>query len=95
MPGSLCRGQIKRGFLPAPLRFGPTVLSSFEKSISFPETIHADRRKKIIMFAGTFPVISAEEAASLIPDGAMVALSGFANAGTAKQVPRAIASKAR
>ena len=47
------------------------------------------------MFAGTFPIISADEAASLIPDGAMVALSGFANAGTAKAVPRAVARRAR
>ncbi|MHC1730068.1 MAG: succinate CoA transferase [Syntrophobacteraceae bacterium] len=47
------------------------------------------------MYAGTFPIISAEEAASHIPDGAMVALSGFANAGTAKVVPRAIAKRAR
>lgn len=47
------------------------------------------------MYAGTFPIISAEEAASLIPDGSMVALSGFANAGTAKLVPRAIAKRAR
>jgi propionyl-CoA:succinyl-CoA transferase len=44
---------------------------------------------------GNFPVISAEEAASHIPDGAMVALSGFANAGTAKLVPRAIAKRAQ
>jgi acetyl-CoA hydrolase len=47
------------------------------------------------MYAGVFPVLSAEEAASHIPDGAMVALSGFANAGTAKLVPRAIAKRAR
>ena len=47
------------------------------------------------MYAGTFPVISAEEAASHIHDGAMVALSGFSNAGTAKLVPRAIAKQAR
>ena len=47
------------------------------------------------MYAGTFPIITAEEAASHIQDGAMVALSGFANAGTAKVVPRAIAKRAR
>lgn len=47
------------------------------------------------MYAGTFPVITADEAASHIPDGAMVALSGFANAGTAKLVPKAIAKRAR
>ena len=47
------------------------------------------------MYAGIFPIISSEEAASYIHDGAMVALSGFANAGTAKLVPRAIAKQAR
>jgi len=45
------------------------------------------------MYAGTFPIISAEEAASHIHDGAMAALSGFANAGTAKLVPQAIAKR--
>jgi acetyl-CoA hydrolase len=47
------------------------------------------------MYARVFPILSAEEAASHIPDGAMVALSGFSNAGTAKLVPRAIAKRAR
>ncbi len=47
------------------------------------------------MYAGTFPIITAEEAAAHVNDGAMVALSGFANAGTAKAVPRAIARRAR
>ncbi|MGA2403492.1 MAG: succinate CoA transferase [Syntrophobacteraceae bacterium] len=47
------------------------------------------------MYAGTFPVITAEEAASHIQDGTMVALSGFSNAGTAKLVPLAIAKRAR
>ncbi len=47
------------------------------------------------MYAGTFPIITAEEAASHVQNGAMVALSGFANAGTAKAVPRAIAKRAR
>jgi acetyl-CoA hydrolase len=47
------------------------------------------------MYTGVFPVLSAEEAASHIQDGAMVALSGFSNAGTAKLVPRAIAKRAR
>ena len=47
------------------------------------------------MYAATFPVITAEEAASHIQDGTMVALSGFSNAGTAKLVPRAIAKQAR
>ena len=43
----------------------------------------------------TFPKLTAEEAAAFIPDGATVAFSGFANAGTAKVVPRAIAGRAR
>lgn len=47
------------------------------------------------MYAGTFPIITAEEAASHLHHGAMVALSGFANAGTAKAVPRAVAKLAR
>jgi len=47
------------------------------------------------MYAGTFPIITAEEAAAHINNGAMVALSGFASAGTAKAVPRAIARRAR
>lgn len=47
------------------------------------------------MIAGTFRTITADEAAALIPDGAMVALSGFANAGTAKAIPRALARRAR
>ncbi|MEM5785813.1 MAG: succinate CoA transferase [Syntrophobacteraceae bacterium] len=46
-------------------------------------------------YAGTFPILTADEAAAHIPDGAMVALSGFASAGTAKMVPRAIAKRAR
>jgi acetyl-CoA hydrolase len=46
------------------------------------------------MYSGIFPVISAEEAASHIHNGAMVALSGFSNAGTAKYIPRAIAKLA-
>ncbi|MFZ2447983.1 MAG: succinate CoA transferase [Syntrophobacteraceae bacterium] len=47
------------------------------------------------MYAGSFPIITADEAAAHIHDGAMVALSGFANAGTAKAVPRAVAARAR
>lgn len=42
-----------------------------------------------------YPVLTAEEAAALIPDGATVAFSGFTPAGTAKAVPRAIAARAR
>lgn len=42
-----------------------------------------------------FSVIEADEVASLIPDGAMVAFSGFTPAGTAKAVPRALARHAR
>ncbi len=41
-----------------------------------------------------FPKLTAEEAAAQIPNGATVAFSGFANAGAAKAVPRAIAERA-
>jgi succinate CoA transferase len=43
---------------------------------------------------GPFPTLSAEEAAEGIPDGALVAFSGFTPAGAAKAVPRALAKKA-
>lgn len=42
-----------------------------------------------------FPILSPEEAAELIFDGATVAFSGFTNAGAAKVIPKAIAEKAR
>ena len=41
-----------------------------------------------------FPVLEADEVASLIPHGAMVAFSGFTPAGAAKAVPRALARRA-
>jgi acyl-CoA hydrolase len=41
-----------------------------------------------------FPVLTPDEAASLIPDGATVAFSGFTAAGAAKEVPRALARRA-
>ena len=40
----------------------------------------------------SFPRLSAEEAAAMIPDGAFVGFSGFTPAGAAKAVPRALAS---
>jgi succinate CoA transferase len=43
----------------------------------------------------TFPNLTAEEAAELIPHGAMVAFSGFTPAGAAKDVPSALARRAR
>ena len=43
----------------------------------------------------SFPRLSAEEAAAMIPDGAFVGFSGFTPAGAAKAVPRALASRAR
>ncbi|MGA7496149.1 MAG: succinate CoA transferase [Isosphaeraceae bacterium] len=43
----------------------------------------------------TFTTLTAEEAASLIPNGAMVAVGGFTPAGTPKAVPRALAGRAR
>lgn len=42
-----------------------------------------------------YTVLNPEEAAELIPDGAMVAFSGFTPAGAAKAVPRALAGRAR
>ena len=39
--------------------------------------------------------MTAEEVAAIIPDGAMVAFSGFTPAGAAKAVPRAIAKRAK
>ncbi|GKT10635.1 succinate CoA transferase [Desulforhabdus sp. TSK] len=42
-----------------------------------------------------FPNLTPKEAAEKIPDGATVAFSGFANAGTAKAIPRALAARAR
>ncbi len=42
-----------------------------------------------------FPTLTAEEAAELIPQAAMVAFSGFTAAGAAKAVPRALAARAR
>ncbi len=41
-----------------------------------------------------FPKLTAEEVAAQIPNGATVAFSGFANAGAAKAVPRAVAERA-
>src|SRR5262249_24965343 len=43
----------------------------------------------------TYPLLTAEEAAELIPPGATVAFSGFTPAGAAKAVPRALAERAR
>lgn len=42
-----------------------------------------------------YPRLTAEEAAFLIPNGAMVAVSGFTPAGSPKAVPRALANRAR
>lgn len=42
-----------------------------------------------------YPRLTAEEAAALIPDGSLVAFSGFTPAGAAKAVPRALAVRAR
>lgn len=43
----------------------------------------------------SYPMISAQEAAAMIPDGASVGFSGFTPAGAAKVVPRALAEKAK
>ncbi len=42
-----------------------------------------------------FPTLTAEEAAELIPNGAMVGVSGFTPAGAPKAVPTALAKRAR
>ncbi|HEX5271173.1 MAG TPA: hypothetical protein VFW33_11820, partial [Gemmataceae bacterium] len=42
-----------------------------------------------------FPMLTAEEAADLIPHGATIGFSGFTPAGSAKAIPRALAEKAR
>jgi acetyl-CoA hydrolase len=42
-----------------------------------------------------FPILTAEEAAELIPNGATIGFSGFTPAGAAKDIPRALAEKAR
>jgi acetyl-CoA hydrolase len=42
-----------------------------------------------------FPILSAEEAAELIPNGATIGFSGFTPAGTPKAIPAALAVKAR
>ena len=51
------------------------------------------QRGVVVGYQG-FPVLEADEVASLIPHGAMVAFSGFTPAGTAKAVPRALARRA-
>src|SRR5262249_56185227 len=43
----------------------------------------------------TYPLLTAEEAAELIVHGSTVAFSGFTPAGAAKDVPRALAARAR
>lgn len=45
--------------------------------------------------ATRYPAITAEEAAAMIPDGAMLGFSGFTPAGAAKAVPTALADRAR
>jgi len=42
-----------------------------------------------------YPKLTADEAAALIPDGAMLGVSGFTPAGSPKAVPRALARRAR
>jgi len=42
-----------------------------------------------------FPVLSADEAAALIPAGALIGFSGFTPAGAAKAVPRSLAERAQ
>jgi propionyl-CoA:succinyl-CoA transferase len=42
-----------------------------------------------------FPIVTAEEAAALIPHGATIGFSGFTAAGAAKAIPQALAEKAK
>jgi propionyl-CoA:succinyl-CoA transferase len=42
-----------------------------------------------------YPIMTPEEAVSLIPNGATVSFSGFSPAGAAKVIPRALATRAR
>ncbi|NTW36115.1 MAG: hypothetical protein HGB17_08290, partial [Syntrophobacteraceae bacterium] len=42
-----------------------------------------------------YPVLTPEEAVTLIPNGATVSFSGFSPAGAAKVIPRALAARAR
>ncbi len=44
---------------------------------------------------GSIPVITAEEAAEMIPHGALVAFAGFTASGAVKAVPEALAARAR
>jgi len=50
---------------------------------------------QMIQRGSAFPKMSGEEAAALIPDGAMIGFSGFTPAGAAKAVPRAMAQRSR
>lgn len=43
----------------------------------------------------SFPTLTADEAAAMIPDGSMVAVSGFTPAGSPKAIPRALAARAK
>src|SRR5690348_13828927 len=53
------------------------------------------RCQPINMPAYPFPTLTADEAAAMINDGALVGFSGFSPAGAAKAVPRALAARAR
>ncbi len=43
----------------------------------------------------SIPILTAEEAAELIPDGATIGFSGFSPAGSAKAIPKALAARAK
>lgn len=45
--------------------------------------------------SATFPIVTPEEVAEMIPNGALVGFSGFTPAGAAKATPRAIAARAK
>ncbi len=60
-----------------------------------PGSVAARLVDRIMPNTNFIPRLTADEAAAMIPDGAMVGFSGFTPAGAAKAVPRALAARAR
>jgi len=59
------------------------------------DRIQSGTRRAIMSVPSPYPRLNPEEAVAHIFDGATLAFSGFADAGAAKVVPRALAAKAR
>jgi acyl-CoA hydrolase len=55
----------------------------------------SSRNGEAMKIGKAYPTLTADEAAALIPDGAMVAVGGFTPAGAPKAVPRALARRAQ